>query len=107
MPPRFGVNLTLTARVESVLWDMGDGTKIQCGRGTEWKPGMFRDGPRPSPSKCGHTYVRQGTYRVRATSRWVAHWTGYGQSGDIRLQLSRSFTHEVGEIKVIVTSSGR
>ena len=48
--------VTLTARVQSVTWDMGDGTTLTCGKGTEWKRGM---GGNPSPT-CGHTYDKQG-----------------------------------------------
>ena len=91
--------VSLTAQVESVVWDMGDGTNVSCGRGTVWKHGM---GGSPSPT-CGHAYKRQGDYTVLATSRWVARWSGYGQSGTIPFQLTSSRQLDVGEIQVIVT----
>ena len=91
--------MTLTARVQSVTWDMGDGTTLTCGKGTEWKRGMGAD---PSPT-CGHTYVEQGRYTIRARSHWVARWSGYGQSGTIPVTLSTSRVLDVGEIQVIVT----
>ena len=91
--------MTLTAEVGSVTWDMGDGTTLTCGKGTEWKRGM---GGEPSPT-CGHTYEKQGSYTIRARSHWVARWSGYGQSGMIPVALSTSRQLDVGEIQVIVT----
>jgi len=91
--------VSLTARVESMTWSMGNGDQVRCAtKGTVWERGM---GAGPSPS-CGYTYDRQGTYRVTATSHWVARWSGYGRSGAIPLSLSQERTLEVGEIQVIV-----
>ena len=91
--------VSLTATVESVTWEMGDGTTLTCGKGTVWKRGMGAD---PSPT-CGHTYVEQGRYTIRARSHWVARWSGYGQSGTIPVTLSTTRQLDVGEIQVIVT----
>lgn len=91
--------VTLTAKVTAVVWDMGDGTTLTCGKGTEWKRGMGGD---PSPT-CGHTYSEQGSYTIRARSRWVATWSGYGQSGTIPVTLSTARQLDVGEIQVIET----
>ena len=91
--------VSLTATVESVTWEMGDGTTLTCGKGTEWKRGMGAD---PSPT-CGHIYVEQGRYTIRARSHWVARWSGYGQSGTIPVTLSTTRQLDVGEIQVIVT----
>lgn len=91
--------VTLTARVQSVIWDLGDGTTLTCGQGTEWTRGM---GAAQSPT-CGHTYDEQGTYTIRARSHWVATWSGYGQSGTIPVTLSASRQLDVGEIQVIET----
>ncbi|MFZ0530122.1 MAG: hypothetical protein WAL91_06255 [Propionicimonas sp.] len=91
--------VTLTAKVESITWSMGNGDQVRCAnRGTEWQRGM---GAEPSPT-CGYTYEEQGRYRVTATSHWVARWSGYGRSGTIPLSLSQERTLEVGEIQVIV-----
>jgi hypothetical protein len=93
--------VTLTARVESVSWDMGNGDVVRCtGTGTPWARGM---GAGPSPT-CGYTYQRQGDYTVRATAHWVARWSGYGRSGGIPLDLSQERMLEVGEVQVIVTN---
>jgi hypothetical protein len=91
--------MTLTAKVQSVTWDMGDGTTLTCGKGTEWKRGMGGD---PSPT-CGHTYSTQGHYTIRARSHWVATWSGYGRSGTIPVTLSTTRQLDVGEIQVIQT----
>jgi hypothetical protein len=93
--------VSLTARVESVSWDMGNGDVVRCaGRGTPWARGMG-DGPSPT---CGYTYQRQGDFTVRATAHWVARWSGYGRSGVIPLDLSQERMLEVGEVQVIVTN---
>lgn len=89
--------VTLTAEVESTTWDMGDGTKLRCGVGTKWRSGVGDD---PSPT-CGHTYLEQGRYTVRARSHWVARWSGYGQSGTIPVTLSATRRLDIGEIQVI------
>ena len=82
-----------------MTWSMGNGDEVRCATtGTVWQRGM---GAGPSPS-CGYTYSRQGSYRVTATSDWVARWSGYGRSGAIPLSLSQERTLEVGEIQVIV-----
>ena len=93
--------VSLTARVESVTWDMGNGDQVRCtSKGTPWAKGMGGD---PSPT-CGYTYLEQGEYTVTATAHWVARWSGYGRSGAIPLNLSQERTLEVGEIQVIITN---
>jgi len=89
--------VSLTAKVTSVRWDMGDGTKLDCGLGTRW---VYGDGAKSSPD-CGHTYVAQGTYTIRATSHWAARWSGYGRTGEIAINLSTSRKLPVGELQVI------
>ena len=88
--------VTLTARVDSVTWSLGDGTVLSCGKGSVWKRGM---GAKPSPT-CGHTYTRRGVYPVSATTHWVARWSGHGQAGTVRLDLVSSRRLEVGEVQV-------
>lgn len=100
--------ITLTARVESVTWTMGDGTRLRCGKGTPWRPGLEgRDGSARKSPTCGHVYERQGDYTVRARANWVARWSGYGQSGEIPFSLSTTRTLRVGEVQVIVTRGGQ
>jgi hypothetical protein len=93
--------VSLTAKVESVTWSMGNGDEVRCAnKGTPWRLGMGAD---PSPT-CGYTYQKQGTYEVTATAHWLARWSGYGRSGSIPLSLSQERTLDVGEIQVIVTN---
>ena len=94
--------VSMTARARKVVWELGDGTEVSCGKGTEWSYGM---GEKPSPT-CGHTYTRQGRYTVRATSQWIAQWSGYGQSGSFNFELTRSQRLDVGELQVIVKRGG-
>ncbi len=92
--------ISLTAKVELIEWDMGNGAVVRCrNHGTEWFDGM---GMKQSPT-CGYMYVKQGHYTVRATAHWVARWSGYGQSGAIPLSLTASRALEIGELQVIIT----
>lgn len=92
--------ISLTARVELIEWDMGNGAVVRCrNRGTEWFDGM---GMKPSPT-CGYMYSKQGHYTVRATAHWVARWSGYGQSGTIPLSLTATRPLEIGELQVVIT----
>lgn len=92
----------MTAKARKVVWDLGDGAEVSCGKGTEWRYGV---GEAPSPT-CGHTYSEQGRYTVEARSYWTADWSGYGQSGSFAFELARSQRLDVGELQVIVTSGG-
>ncbi|GAA3528282.1 hypothetical protein AFL01nite_02510 [Aeromicrobium flavum] len=101
-----GVTISATARVESIQWDMGDGTKVTChNKGTPYKSAYGRS---KSPT-CGHTYETESAgepgdkFTVTATSSWVVSWEGAGQSGTIRLNgLQRSVRVAVGEAQVLV-----
>ncbi|MFC8796983.1 hypothetical protein ACFT2C_04575 [Promicromonospora sp. NPDC057138] len=101
------VTVTATARLERIVWEMGDGTQVVCtGPGT---PYTADHGMAASPD-CGHTYTRESGYEpgqrytVTATSEWVVDWTGAGQSGSLDLDgLSRSVQVSVGEAQVLVS----
>ena len=89
--------VTATAKVSQVDWDMGDGEVVTCGAGTAYEDAY---GKSSSPT-CGHTYTRQGTYTVRATSHWLITWSGIGQSGTIPLDLAQSARVTIGEAQVL------
>ena len=100
------VTVTATARLERIVWDMGDGTQVVCtGLGTPYTASQGRSA---SPD-CGHTYTRESgyqpgqEYKVTATSEWVVDWEGAGQSGSLDVDdLSRSVQVSVGEAQVLV-----
>ncbi|MHB1010594.1 MAG: hypothetical protein ACYCTH_00035 [Cellulomonas sp.] len=92
-----GWTVTATARVSQVVWDMGDGQVITCGAGTPYDASY---GMADSPD-CGHTYTRQGTYPVTATSHWVVTWSGIGDAGTITLDLTQGATVTIGEAQVV------
>lgn len=99
------VSVTATAKVSSIVWDMGDGTKVTCtGPGTPYED---RYGKQASPT-CGHRYEQMsddqpdGAYQVTATSHWVVEWSGGGQSGTIELDLTTEpLPIRIGEAQVL------
>jgi hypothetical protein len=94
-----GYSVTATAKVQRVVWAMGDGNIVTCTkRGTPYADSF---GKRASPD-CGHTYTRQGTYTVRATSYWRVTWAGIGQSGTIPLDFTRTAVITMGEAQVLI-----
>jgi hypothetical protein len=94
-----GYSVTATAKVQRVVWAMGDGDTVTCTRrGTPYADSF---GKKPSPD-CGHTYTRQGTYTVRATSYWLVSWSGIGQAGTIRLDFTRTAVITMGEAQVLI-----
>ena len=93
-----GSMVTATAKVDRVVWAMGDGSTVACtGPGTAYQDSF---GKKSSPS-CGHTYTRQGTYTVRATSYWTVLWAGIGQSGTISLNFTQTTNITMGEAQVL------
>ena len=78
-----GVAVTVTAKMSSITWNMGDGHSITCnGPGTAFNESMgFRDSP-----DCGYRYQQPsrnmpgGKYPVTATATWNVQWTGAFQN---------------------------
>jgi hypothetical protein len=94
-----GYSVTATAKVQRVVWAMGDGNTVTCTqRGTPYADSF---GKSSSPD-CGHIYTRQGTYTVRATSYWLVSWAGIGQSGTIPLDFTRTAVITMGEAQVLI-----
>ncbi|OEJ30008.1 ATP/GTP-binding protein [Streptomyces subrutilus] len=101
-----GITVTATAKVSSVMWDMGDGARITCsGPGTPYTPGR---GMTPSPD-CGHLYRATSAgqtgsaYKGTATSTWTVDWmvTGGGRTGQLTEVRQSAFTVSVGEVQVV------
>lgn len=96
------VTVSADAKVRRVVWDMGDGTVVSCGKGTPYTA-AYDDGLSPT---CGHTYQSPGTYQVTATSSWEVDWAGAGQSGTITFTLSRDATVWVREAHGLISQQG-
>lgn len=93
-----GYTVTATARVERVVWAMGDGSMVTCiGPGTAYEDSF---GKKSSPT-CGHTFTRQGAYTVRARSYWRVQWAGVGQSGTILIDFTQTTNITMGEAQVL------
>lgn len=102
-----GVTVAVTAKVDRVEWDMGDGQVVTCT--TPGTPYADHYGKSNSPD-CGHRYTRTSVgesgdaYTVSATSYWVIDWTGGGQTGTINMDFTDSTQIRVGEMQVLVTN---
>ena len=96
------VTVSADAQVAKVVWDMGDGTIVSCGRGTAYDPPYDAE---PSPN-CGHRYEAPGKYQVTATSYWEVDWAGAGQSGTITFTLSRDASVWVREAHGLISQQG-
>lgn len=96
-----GVTVTLSARVGSVEWDMGNGDTVRCGKGAVWSEARTNGGQNIASPDCGYMYESRGDYTVTATAHWVVEWTGGGQSGTIPLDLRREQAYEVVELQSV------
>ena len=99
-----GLSVSLDAELAKIVYDLGDGTTITCGRGTPWRKGGVPAGT-PSPD-CGHTYTRpslpKGSFTITATTHWSVAWTAGGQSGTIPFTQTSTTALPVGEIQTLV-----
>ncbi len=103
-----GVTITATAKVDRIVWSMGDGGTVNCRT-----PGtVYQDsyGLNMSPD-CGYRYKRTSAgkpgnaYPIAALSYWVVNWTGPGgSSGQITLDLESRTSIVVGELQALVTN---
>ncbi len=98
-----GYTVTATATVSEVVWDMGNGDTVTCGRGTPWRSTLTRNEASPD---CGYVYTRDDEYTITATTYWDVVWSGIGSSGTIELDLSRSGTVRIAEVQVVNVAPG-
>lgn len=97
-----GLTVRITAQVQRIVWDLGNGRKITChGPGTPYKATGPNAGKK-SPT-CGYDgYPRVGNYRVSATTFWNVHWVGGGRSGDIaQTRTSGVVDIQIKELQVV------
>lgn len=97
-----GFTVRITASLDSVAWDLGDGGPSVTCKG----PGVPFTGSTLSPDSrppCGRQtgYQKQGEYTVTATAHWAVNWSGIGQSGVIPLELTSQEMVRVGELQVV------
>lgn len=102
------VSVTVTAQPVRVDWSMGNGDTVSCPSG-----GTPYDNGRPPESQhtdCSYTYRhssasgRDGTFTMRATTRWHITWvaTGVNASGDLGfLGRSTDIVIRVAEIQTV------
>lgn len=97
-----GFTVQITASLERVSWDLGDGgPPVTCkGIGVPFTGTVLMADSRPP---CGREsgYQRQGEYTVTATAFWAVSWSGIGRSGVIPLELTSQETVRVGELQVV------
>lgn len=96
-----GYTVTATAEVDRVVWDMGNGDTVACGRGTPWRSRYTNNEPSPD---CGYVYEQPGRYTITATSYWSVRWSGIGETGVIPLELSDTRDLVVAEVQVVNTT---
>jgi len=102
-----GIAITATAKVDKIVWTMGDGKSVTCRTpGTVYQD---RFGFNMSPD-CGYRYTKtsagkpNNAYPISATSYWVVDWTGPGgSSGRITLDVVSRTNIVVGELQALVT----
>ena len=99
-----GITVTLTGKVDHVVWNMGDGTTVTCtGPGTPYQDSF---GAAPSPT-CGHLYKHPstslpgGAYPIRVTAVWDIAWTGGGQNGVIPFEVTSTGSVRIGEVQAL------
>jgi len=108
-----GVSVTVTARPEQVIWQLGDGDTVTC-----FGPGTPYDPTRPAAARqpgCSHTFTRS-TARLpgraidaAVTLRWRASWTVTGAAGGGELGVidrTTTFPIRVGEVQALNVASG-
>lgn len=104
-----GVNVTVTATPDRVLWSMGNGDRVACaGPGRHYDPAAAPAGGQ-GPS-CSYTYragsarAPGGTFRVSATITWRIAWDadGIAGAGDLPpVDRTSSVTVRVAEIQAV------
>jgi hypothetical protein len=100
-----GITAQASAVATEIVWDMGDGSQVECDEGVAWARGMDTLNP-----PCGHTYLRSsrdqpdGSYPISATTTWQVEWSVNGPSaasGTVTLHPESTTTLQVDEVQVL------
>ncbi len=98
-----GLRVEIEARVDRVVWDMGNGDQVTCyGPGTKYESTSQLAG-KPSPD-CGYDngYPKADTYQVQATTHWTVTWRGGGEIGVFPVtRTSNTVTIQINELQVV------
>lgn len=98
-----GITATLTARLDDVIWDMGDGTSVRCdGPGTPYDPAKDPAAQRTSCSRTPTSGI--GRFAVTVTTRWRVSFSATDGTGGGLGVLTRTATvpTEVVELETVV-----
>lgn len=101
-----GLHVSLNADVSSLVFDMGDGTKVKCkGTGTKWSDKTSSSAPTESPS-CGYRWKKMSgkdkTYTVTMTAYWEVDWVAGDSTGTEYLVTTATRQVPVGELQTVV-----
>jgi hypothetical protein len=100
-----GITVTLTAEVDEVVWEMGDGGSVTCGKGKAWSSARTNGGQNVASPECGYVYEAMGRYTVTITAHWDVVWSGGGESGTMSLDVTREAPMRVGEIQSVIVAN--
>ncbi len=97
-----GLTFTLTARLRSTTFSMGDGRSVTCTSMSRYSDAVKAGAPSPD---CGHVYWRpslpKGSYPVTATAHWDVAWSVAGMSGIVPVTRIASRQLPIGELSAL------
>ncbi len=105
-----GSTVVVEARVDRIVWDMGNGDVVVCDRGPG-TPYQDHHGAARSPD-CGYDgYARPshtqpgGVYEVTATTHWLVRWRfeGTGVTGTESVPRQSSVQLHINELQVVTS----
>jgi hypothetical protein len=101
-----GLEVTARAQATRILWEMGDGTTVECDSpGEPYRPEYGDREP-----ECGHVYQYpslsqpDGRYQITAVTDWHVEWSATnGASGDQDFTRESSTSVEIHELQVVTS----
>ena len=100
----YELSVSLDARLQKVIFDMGDGDSVTCTNLTrKWTRSVT---PGTESPTCGYRYqepsLPDGPYTVTARAFWAVDWNINGATGTIPFYQTASTTIPVGELQALV-----